>query len=85
MLPMFSSRRRFSQLSDQEILGLAISSEEDDSRIYRSFASRLRDEYPATAKVFLVAGGDDVANFAADVIDQHALWKRAGLRDDEYP
>ncbi|MCA9655247.1 MAG: hypothetical protein H6712_24730 [Myxococcales bacterium] len=38
---------------------------------------------PATAKVFLVAGGDDVANFAADVIDQHALWKRAGLRDDE--
>ncbi|MCA8880877.1 MAG: rubrerythrin family protein [Rhodobacteraceae bacterium] len=52
MLPMFSSRRRFSQLSDQEILGLAISSEEDDSRIYRSFASRLRDEYPATAKVF---------------------------------
>lgn len=38
---------------------------------------------PATAKVFLVAGGDDVANFAAEVVEQRALWVQAGLRDDE--
>lgn len=38
---------------------------------------------PAQAKVFLVAGGDDVGNFAAEVVEQRVLWKRAGLRDDE--
>ena len=52
MLPRFSSRRHFVDLSDQEVLALAISSEEDDSRIYRGFAGRIRAEYPATAAVF---------------------------------
>lgn len=52
MLARLSSRRRFADLSDQEVLALAIASEEDDSRIYRSFAGRLRAEYPATAAVF---------------------------------
>lgn len=52
MLPRLSTRRRFTDLSDQEILALAISSEEDDSRIYRGFANRLRAEYPATAAIF---------------------------------
>ncbi|MEZ5798526.1 MAG: ferritin family protein [Paracoccaceae bacterium] len=52
MLPSLSARRRFSDLSEQEVLALAISSEEDDARIYRSFAERLRTEYPASAAVF---------------------------------
>jgi erythrin-vacuolar iron transport family protein len=52
VLPSFASRRRFSELSEQEILALAISSEEDDARIYRSFAERLRGDYPASAAVF---------------------------------
>lgn len=38
---------------------------------------------PAEAKVFLVAGGDDIANFAADVLEQRQLWHEAGLRDEE--
>lgn len=46
------NRRHFSDLSEQEILALAISSEEDDARIYRSYAERLRGEFPATAKIF---------------------------------
>ena len=45
-------RRRFDDLSEQEVLALAISSEEDDGRIYRSYAERLRADYPDTAKVF---------------------------------
>ncbi len=45
-------RRRFSDLSEQEVLALAISSEEDDARIYRSYAEQLRAEYPASAEVF---------------------------------
>ena len=52
MIPGLFTRRRFSELSEQEILALAISSEEDDGRIYRSYAERLRAEYPASALVF---------------------------------
>jgi rubrerythrin len=44
--------RSFDSLSEQEILALAISSEEDDARIYEAFAEGLRDGYPATAKTF---------------------------------
>jgi len=44
--------KRFSDLSEQEILALAISNEEEDSRIYRGFAEGLRQQFPASAKVF---------------------------------
>ncbi|MBD1547229.1 iron exporter MbfA [Roseibium aggregatum] len=49
-------RRDFSSLSEQEILALAISSEEDDARIYKAYADGLRDQFPQSAKVF-----DDMA------------------------
>ena len=54
---MFSSfsgfgRRPFSSLSEQEVLALAISSEEDDARIYLAYADHLRQDYPQSAKVF---------------------------------
>jgi rubrerythrin len=52
MIPGVSFRRRFADLSEQEILALAISSEEDDARIYRGYAERLREEFPASAKIF---------------------------------
>lgn len=45
-------RRSFSSLSEQEILALAISSEEDDARIYLAYADAIRDNYPASAKIF---------------------------------
>ena len=47
-----ASKRSFDSLSEQEILALAISSEEDDGRIYRAYADGLRDDYPSSAKVF---------------------------------
>ncbi|WP_368345371.1 iron exporter MbfA [Pelagovum sp. HNIBRBA483] len=52
MIPGIGNRRNFGDLSEQEILALAISSEEDDARIYRSYAERLRAEFPATANIF---------------------------------
>ena len=52
MIPGFASRRRFADLSEAEILALAISSEEDDGRIYASYAERLRAQYPSTAAIF---------------------------------
>jgi erythrin-vacuolar iron transport family protein len=44
--------RSFADLSEREILALAISSEEEDGRIYADFAEGLRDNYPASAHVF---------------------------------
>lgn len=46
------SRRSFKDLNEQEILALAISSEEDDMRIYRAYADGLRDTYPDSASLF---------------------------------
>ena len=46
------NRKRFKDLSEQEVLALAISSEEDDARIYRDYAERLREAYPDSAAIF---------------------------------
>ena len=46
------SKRPFLSLHEQEILALAISSEEDDGRIYLAYADALREKYPHSAKVF---------------------------------
>jgi len=43
--------RSFQSLSEQEILALAISLEEEDSRIYGDFAEGLKADAPATATV----------------------------------
>lgn len=45
-------RRHFSDLSEKEILALAISSEEDDAQIYRTYADRLRVGFPDSAAIF---------------------------------
>jgi rubrerythrin len=49
MIGWIQGRRRFADLGEQEILALAISCEEDDARIYRTYASRVREAFPATA------------------------------------
>src|SRR5262245_16436515 len=44
--------KNFRDLSEAEILALAISLEEEDSRIYGEFADGLRDRYPTSAQMF---------------------------------
>ena len=44
--------KNFKDLSEPEIVALAISNEEMDGRIHVDFAARLRDNYPAPAQVF---------------------------------
>jgi erythrin-vacuolar iron transport family protein len=44
--------RNFRDLSEPEILALAIVLEEEDGRIYGDFADGLRDSYPASAAIF---------------------------------
>ncbi len=44
--------KKFRDLTEREILALAISSEEEDGRIYGEFSDALRESYPATADMF---------------------------------
>ena len=44
--------KNFGDLTEREVLAVAISSEEEDSRIYMSFAEDLAERYPDSAKVF---------------------------------
>jgi erythrin-vacuolar iron transport family protein len=44
--------KKFRDLSEREILALAVSLEEEDSRIYGDFADGLRQTFPDTAKIF---------------------------------
>jgi len=44
--------RNFSDLTEREVLALAIANEEEDNRIYVDIAEGLRQEYPASANVF---------------------------------
>jgi erythrin-vacuolar iron transport family protein len=44
--------KNFADLTEREVLAVAISSEEEDSRIYMSFAEDLAERYPDSAKIF---------------------------------
>ena len=46
------AKKRFKDLSEKEILALAIQLEEEDGRVYSDFAEGLRETYPTTAKMF---------------------------------
>jgi rubrerythrin len=51
--------RNFSDLTEREVLALAIANEEEDGRIYQDIAERLREDYPASAKVFTEMAGEE--------------------------
>src|SRR5258708_7182614 len=44
--------KKFKDLTEREILALAIQNEEEDGRIFGEFADQLRESYPATAQMF---------------------------------
>ena len=70
MILGFTDRRRFSELTEREILALAISSEEDDARIYRTYAERLRTDFAASAAVF-TGMAEEEDNHRKRLIDLH--------------
>jgi rubrerythrin len=57
--------RNFKDLSEREILALAISLEEEDGRVYGDFAEGLRETYPATAKLFDGMGAEESGHRAS--------------------
>ena len=70
MIPGIVHRRQFRHLSEQEILALAIASEEDDARIYRWYAQRLRAEFPQSAQVFDGMAREEDSHRAA-LVEEH--------------
>jgi rubrerythrin len=44
--------KKFQELTEREVLALAISLEEEDERVYSDFAEGLRQDYPASAAMF---------------------------------
>src|SRR6266436_6465302 len=44
--------KNFNDLSEREVLALAISLEEEDERVYADFAEGLKDNYPASGSLF---------------------------------
>src|SRR5271165_6271533 len=44
--------KKFEELTEREVLALAIALEEEDERVYSDFAEGLRQDYPATASMF---------------------------------
>ena len=44
--------KKFKDLTEKEILAIAIAAEEEDGRIYGEFADALREDYPSTAQMF---------------------------------
>lgn len=51
--------RSFDDLSEREILALAIGAEEEDGRIYADFADRLGENYPDSAKIFVEMSAEE--------------------------
>lgn len=77
-----SNRRRFADLTEQEVLALAISSEEDDARIYRSFAQGLRAEYPSGSAAVFDEMAVEEDGHRQRLIDLHVQRVRLGYSVD---
>jgi erythrin-vacuolar iron transport family protein len=54
--------KKFDDLSEKEILALAISLEEEDERVYADFAEGLRDNFPASAAIFQAMRADETSH-----------------------
>src|ERR1700687_4715126 len=48
----YGDMKKFEELTEREVLALAIGLEEEDERVYADFAEGLRQDYPGTASMF---------------------------------
>ena len=57
-------QKQFKDLTEKEILALAIQNEEEDGRIFGEFADALRESYPATADMWVESATAPLARLA---------------------
>jgi rubrerythrin len=62
--------KSFAELSEQDVLALAISNEDEDNRIYRSFADALRESYPDTAEMYDKMAQEEIGH-RDELLDLH--------------
>ena len=78
--------KNFADLTEREVLAVAIAAEEEDSRIYMSFAEDLAERYPESAKIFEEMaeeekyGKEDRWTFGSDG-DARGIQRRSGRAD----
>src|SRR6266481_6058310 len=75
--------KNFSDLTEQDLLALAISLEEEDSRIYGEFAEGLRENYPDSANMFL-ALAEEERRHEARAEQLEAQYVPAEVRKEEH-
>ena len=71
--------KRFADLSEQEVLALAISNEEEDCRIYLNIAEGLREQYPSSAKLFEEMAAEETRHRVVHLFDGRVRRLRARL------
>jgi rubrerythrin len=54
--------KSFAELNERDVLALAISNEDEDNRIYRSFADALRGAYPDTAAMYDTMAQEEIGH-----------------------
>ena len=52
-------KKNFSDLTEQELLALAIALEEEDSRTYSDLAEAMRENYPGTSRMFAAMAAEE--------------------------
>jgi hypothetical protein len=67
--------KNFSDLTQQELLALAITLEEEDNRTYSDLSEALRDGYPGTARVFTAMAEEDGGLTATHDVRHRALFR----------
>ena len=65
--------KAFAELTEKEILALAIALEEEHGRIYADYAHGLAEAFPASAKVFTDMAAEE---------NEHRRWLIGGFRHD---
>jgi len=73
--------KKFKDLTEKEILAIAIAAEEEDGRIYGEFADALRDEYPSTAQCLKAMREEEVGPPRPLVCDVPAAFRRPHSAD----
>jgi erythrin-vacuolar iron transport family protein len=81
------AQRNFADLTERDILAVAISNEEEDARIFADFAEGLRENYPASAHVFVDMAAEEnehrrrlIDLFVAKFGDHIPLIRRQDIR-----
>jgi hypothetical protein len=77
--------KKFSDLTELEVLAVAIASEEEDGRIYMTFAENLAERYPDSARIFEQMAEEEKGHRHMLSSDSGPICRRFGGRRQSFP